>query len=239
MSIIGADAARLAGLQIDMLSKYRAGQLSLDHCERFFNLSPEAREERFGDSKAAKKGAEITPVVKFTLLADLDMIVVPANYKHESAIAAFQKKNRKKFYYWNNDINDENFANPSRILKSADRLHVRIFRQNVGGTTTSEERLAFLKSLPGAVLVGAQGAALVFDQKSAELPRGYWYLSFDEKERLWEDADGYHRVPSVDVLGHGNRCWIAGDFEKTWNGNSSLVSFCDETSEALATAPEP
>lgn len=55
MTVIGADAARLAGLQIDQLSKVRAGQLSLDHLERFLNLSPEAREERFGDGKKAKE----------------------------------------------------------------------------------------------------------------------------------------------------------------------------------------
>lgn len=45
---IGADAAKLAGLQIDALTKFRSGQLSLDHFERFLNLSPEAREDRFG-----------------------------------------------------------------------------------------------------------------------------------------------------------------------------------------------
>lgn len=45
---IGADAARLAGLQIDMLGKYRAGQLSLDHLDHFVNLTPEGREDRFG-----------------------------------------------------------------------------------------------------------------------------------------------------------------------------------------------
>src|SRR3989344_5485494 len=48
MNNIGADAARLAGLQIDTLTKYRVGRVTLDQWERFNNLSPEAREERFG-----------------------------------------------------------------------------------------------------------------------------------------------------------------------------------------------
>lgn len=53
-SIIGADAARLAGLQIDTLQKVRNGQLTLEEWERFNNLSPEARAERFGDGKKPK-----------------------------------------------------------------------------------------------------------------------------------------------------------------------------------------
>ena len=50
MPNIDADAAKLAGLLIDLLAKLRAGQLSLEQLERFLNLSLEAREERFGGS---------------------------------------------------------------------------------------------------------------------------------------------------------------------------------------------
>ncbi len=48
-NIIGADAAKLAGLQIDTLQKVRNSQITLVHWERFNNLSPEEREARFGD----------------------------------------------------------------------------------------------------------------------------------------------------------------------------------------------
>lgn len=48
---IDANTARLAGLQIDQLTKLRVGQITLDQIERFNNLSPEDREERFGDWK--------------------------------------------------------------------------------------------------------------------------------------------------------------------------------------------
>ncbi|OGI68688.1 hypothetical protein A2738_00035 [Candidatus Nomurabacteria bacterium RIFCSPHIGHO2_01_FULL_42_15] len=51
---IDADAARLAGLQIDQLTKLRAGQMTLDQMERFNNLKPEDREERFGDWERPK-----------------------------------------------------------------------------------------------------------------------------------------------------------------------------------------
>lgn len=206
----------------------------------------QSKAERWVDDQSSLKAAlyerlclpaslpvDIPPVKvvepKFSLLTDLGTIVVPKKYKHEGAIAAFQKKHRSSFYSWSEAINDTNFSNPSRVLEPGDKLRVRIFKQNVGGTTTSEERLEFLKGLPGAVLVGAQGAALVFDQKGAKLPRGYWHLSFDEKERLWEDAGGCHRVPGVLVHGNGDRDWVAGDFERPWHDFDTLVSFCDET----------
>ena len=40
-TIIGADAAKLAGLQIDLLQKIRSGQVTLDHLEWFSKLRKE------------------------------------------------------------------------------------------------------------------------------------------------------------------------------------------------------
>ncbi|MFA6047246.1 MAG: hypothetical protein WCV59_04320 [Parcubacteria group bacterium] len=46
--IIGAETARLAGLQIDLLSKLRKGELSLEELEWFLNLKKEERERNSG-----------------------------------------------------------------------------------------------------------------------------------------------------------------------------------------------
>ena len=43
-NIIGADAAKLAGLQIDLLQKVRSGQVTLAQLEWFNNLTKEARD---------------------------------------------------------------------------------------------------------------------------------------------------------------------------------------------------
>ena len=43
-TIIGADAAKLAGLQIDLLQKIRSGQITLGHLEWFSKLTKEERE---------------------------------------------------------------------------------------------------------------------------------------------------------------------------------------------------
>ena len=232
-TIIGADATKLVGLQIDTLNKYRAGQLSPEHWERFLNLTPEAREERFGDGKKPKPAPIVEssepPVqsVKFAELADLGIVTVLAGYNHATQLDMFMKENRKKFYDVNKNITDANFPNPSRILKPGDKLRVRAFQQIVGGSTTSEERMKFLVEQKCAVYVGAQGASLVFEQKRAKLPKGKWYASFDEKDRLWEDAVGGHRVPCLCVYSDGGFRWCLGYFEYDWSDNDAFFGFSD------------
>ena len=230
-TIIDAGSARLAGLQIDTLSKYRAGQLTLDQWERFNNLSPCDRETRFGDWKRPESAAPTETTEKFALLVDLGFITVPGDYNHANRLAAFGKQNRKKFYYYNDNIIDENFPNPSRILKPGDKLGVRVFKQIVGGTTTSKERMEFLATQK-AVYTGAQGASIVFEQKRDQLPKGKRYASFDEKDRLWKDAGGDRTVPSVHRHSVGDFKFDLGYFEDDWGGGSCLLCFCDLSSVA-------
>ena len=225
--IIGADAARLAGLQIDSLQKVRSGQLSLDHWERFNNLSPEVREERFGDWRKPKPEVLVDskPIEKFALLVDLGIITVPEDYDHAKQLAKFIKKNRKKFYGVNEDITDANFSNPSRILKPGDRLWAKAYQQVVPNTTTSVERMAFLEQEKMVVYTGAQGASLVFEQKRDQLPKGKWYASFDKPDRLWKDPGGDRRVPGVSANSDGDFYWDLGGFENVWSGHNALLGF--------------
>ena len=225
-NIIDTDAAKLAGLQIDTLQKVRNGQVTLGQWERFNNLSSEDREARFGDWKMLEPTASVEPTEKFALLVDLGIITVPDYYDHAMALASFGKKNRKKFYYYNGAITDPNFPNPTRVLKPGDKLRVSAFKQVVGDTTTSEERMAFLATQK-AIHTGAQGASLVFDQKRDQLPKGKWYASFDEKDRLWTDADGRHRVPYVSADSDGDFDFDLGDFERVWNVRNAFFCSCD------------
>ncbi len=169
--------------------------------------------------------ADIVPP-KFELLVDLGIIEVPADYDHARQMASFAKRHRRKLYYFNDGLTDKNFANPTRILKPGDKLAVRAFKQIVPGTTTSEERMAFLAT-QGAIHTGAQGASLVYEQKREQLPKGLWYASFDEKDRLWKDTDGYHRVPGVRAFSDGDFEFDLGRFEGDWNAEGALLCFCD------------
>ncbi|MFA6056208.1 MAG: hypothetical protein WC769_12635 [Thermodesulfovibrionales bacterium] len=163
---------------------------------------------------------------RFELLVDLGIVTVPDDYVHEKQLKMFKGKNGEKFYYYNDDITDKHFSNPTRILKPGDKLWLRTFKQIAPGSTTSEDRMKFLASKK-AIHVGAQGASLVFDQKRNQLPKGYWYCSFDEKDRLWKDADGRRRVPVVDADTDGDFRFDLGDFERAWAGHSVLLCFCD------------
>ena len=167
---------------------------------------------------------------KFALLADLGIITVPEDYVHTMHMDSFKKKHqtwrKKAFYFYNDALTDVNFPSPSRVLKPGDKLSVRAFNQVVSGTTTSKERMEFLKS-QHVVLVGAQGASLVFDQKRDQLPKGYWYVSFDEKERLWQDPGGDHGVPYVSAGSDGGFRFGLGHFEYDWYDGHVLLCFCD------------
>jgi len=223
---IDADAAKLAGLQIDTLQKVRSGQITLGQWERFNNLSTDDREARFGDWKKSEPTAPAEPIEKFALLVDLGIITVPDDYEHPTRLTTFGEQNKKEFIFYNKEITDANFPNPSRILKPGDKFHVRAFKQIVGGTTTtSEERMAFLAT-QNAIHTGAQGASLVFDQKRDQLPKGKWYASFDEKDRLWY-AGGRHRVPFVSCRSGGVFEFSLGGFEVVWSDDSAFLCFCD------------
>lgn len=164
-------------------------------------------------------------VNKFALLCDLGTITVPENYEHATCLTRFTEENRKKFSGFNSKITDTNFSNPSRVLRPGDKLQVQAFEQVVPGTTTSVERMHFLRSL-NAVFVGAQGLSLVIEQVGEKLPKGNeGYSSFDEPDRLWEDDRGVHRVPHVDVHSDGGFYWHLGAFEHVWLEYSAFLCF--------------
>ncbi len=137
---------------------------------------------------------------QFQLLADFGVIEAPTDYDHITCLARFREKYLKEFWYYaQSDIVDAKFPNPSRILKSGDRLHVRIYQQVNGDPTktTPGERMAFLAREKQDVYVGAQGVTLVYEQKKADFLPGYFYVSYDKKENLWE---GYSRCGELPCL---------------------------------------
>ncbi len=73
--IIGADAAKLAGLQIDMLSKMRSGQMTLAQVEWFNNLTKEQREAFLSGKKLPSIDSRFEFLMEFK-------ITVPTDYDH-------------------------------------------------------------------------------------------------------------------------------------------------------------
>ena len=159
-------------------------------------------------------------------------IEVPANYNQATRLDSFKKENKKKFYSYNDDITDKNFSQVSTVLKSCQKMLVKVFEIKSGEVVNSQSCVGFLKT-NNALFTGAQGASLVWEQKREELPKGKWYASFDEKDKLWKDADGYHRVPSVDAYGDGGFGFDLGYVESDWLDDSCLLCFCDINAETL------
>ncbi len=65
-------ANKLAGLQIDMLSKFRAGQISLQEFEIFLNMKPAKRKQVFGISPWADQMVAISKFYKEEFGIDID-----------------------------------------------------------------------------------------------------------------------------------------------------------------------
>lgn len=161
---------------------------------------------------------------RYQFLANLGEIVVLEDFDHDTYLDTFGAAHKGDFYYYNEALTSANFTKATTRLMPGRRLQVDAYR--IKTRVTSVDNLAFLAS-QGSVLTGAQGAGLVWQQKRAQLPKGYWYASFDEKEALWKDADGSHRVPGVYAGSGGDFSFDLGGFGDDWGGESVLLVFRD------------
>ena len=164
------------------------------------------------------------PVVdsRFTPL-NAFQITVPGNYNHPTQLASFARENREKFYFYNDKITDENFK------KATNKLIGKTYEAKIFGITkrvSSEDCLAFLKTQK-AILIGAQGISVVWQQAREQFPKGKWVASFDEKDALWRDAGGFHGVPSVNQYSGGGWDFFLGYFENDWRDDCCLLCVRD------------
>ncbi len=210
----------------------RAYNLGLKAVPNFCNLTLEQLEyyeQHLNEIPTALARGFIVPEPqvqeKFGLLVDLGIITVPEG-SPGTRLARFKNEYGDKFRYYNKDVTDEHYPNPSRVLKPGDKLWVRAFEQVVSGETTSGEHMAFLAT-QHAVHTGAQGASHVFEQKRTQLPKDKGYASFDEKGNLLEDADRSHQVPLVYAYSGGEFSFYLVPFEHTWPVINAFFCFCD------------
>ncbi len=149
---------------------------------------------------------------------------VPENYNHSTQLASFKKENRKKFCFYNDNITDENFKNATNKLTPGKIYEAKIF--GITKRISSEDCLAFLKTQK-AILVGAQGISVVWQQAKEQFPKGKWTISFDEKDALWRVADGRHGVPRVHRRSGGDWYFGLGCFEYDWYDDDCLLCVRD------------
>jgi hypothetical protein len=163
---------------------------------------------------------------KFGLVIREFEITVPVDYKHDTQIDSFAKrvKKEKTTYYYNDAFTSKNFAKATNKLVPGKKLKVKIFP--ILKTAKSEECMTFLKK-QNAILAGGQGVTLLYDLAKDQLPKNKWTVSFDEKDALWTDSDGIHRVPGVSAGSDGDFRFYLGVFGYPWDDGNCLACFCD------------
>lgn len=160
---------------------------------------------------------------RFTPLTTFQ-ITVPGNYDHSIQLASFREENHKKFFSYNNNITDANFARATNKLVPGKTYEAKIFK--ITKKVTSEDCLAFLKTQK-AILVGAQGISIVWQQAKEQFPKNKWTISFDEKDALWQDADGTHGVSDVSRYSVDGWSFFLGSFEESWGVDYCVLCLCD------------
>ena len=159
---------------------------------------------------------------KFELLVDLGIIKVPMDYNSKTQFKSFLGKNPPSEGW--DDFPSGEFVNTSRPLIPCEKIRVRAWKV-VRGPATSDECMDFLAA-QNSILVGAQGASLVYEQKRKRLLKDVWYGSFDKKNYLWKDPDdGRLMVPGLYADPDGEVNWSLEAFEDNRTSGSAILSF--------------
>ena len=170
---------------------------------------------------------------KFELLTTFE-VTVPEGYDHTTRLDTFREmhqpeveteERKKQFHYYNPNITDANYGMATTKLVPGWKFQVKVFGIRRSKSVTSDECLDKVR-LENGVHVGAQGASLAYEQGKANLPKGKWHASFDEKEALWYD-DGQLWVPCVYALSDGDFQFRLGSFGRFWGDRLCLLCFCE------------
>ena len=175
------------------------------------NLSKERRAALVKlDAQLQAAPLQLSPQItaKFTVAYELSELVVPKDYVHSSCLQRFLQQLRDQDTLSAGGVDrhlfiDGNFPNPSKVLAPDLRYHVRaMMNRDPKVNTTYEERMAFLIS-KGAVLVGAQGLAVVCTQFGDRIKPNMYLTSYDHRNCLYTDQHGDLRTPTVGkILGN-------------------------------------
>jgi len=147
---------------------------------------------------------------------------VPGTYNHSIQLASFKKLDRGHFRYYNAELTDLNYSKVSRILLPRERYVVDIFRMMT--RVRSEECLKFLEK-NRAILIGAQGISLAWQESGNMFLFSGRKVSFDQAHALWVDPIGHHRVPFIDCCLGGGWRFSLGRFEDVWSEGDCLLCF--------------
>lgn len=183
-------------------SRDRKGLKFMQNCEAAYNKASLGEDQAQQLNEDKEFWRQITLLIdkhsqpddRFELAGTFE-VTVPEGYDHATHLDSFRKAHESEFYYYNPAITDKNYSKATTKLVPGRKFQVKVFQ--ITKTVSSDDCMAHLRSQK-AVLVGAQGASLAYEQEKDQLLKGRWHVSFDEKDALWKDAGGRRRVPGVD-----------------------------------------
>lgn len=153
-------------------------------------------------------------------------LTVPINYNHDTQIDTSHTKAKKEktIHSYNSDLSSKKFAKATNKLIPGKTYKVKIFP--ILERVTTEDCMVLLRKHK-AVLVGGQGATLVYDLAKDKLPKDKCTVSFDKKNALWKGTDGDRGVPLVFASTVGDFSFDLGIFGIDWDSNYCVLCFCD------------
>ncbi len=122
---------------------------------------------------------------------------------------------KKSWYYVNDNLTTKNFPIPETIQTENWKIITM-----PKSSFISQEALDEIKS-QGCRPANVYELA-TFDRE--QIPKGKYLLALGQ---LWQDPDGYHRVPSVFAGSDGDFRFVLGDFVSDWGSDDVLLCFCD------------
>lgn len=147
----------------------------------------------------------------------------PAIYIDEESVNV--QKEKTTFYY-NNDFNSKNFAGTTTPLIPGKTYCAHFVPKML--TTTSEDDINFLLKEQNAILVGGHGLMLAYSQHKDMFPKARNIISFDQKDGLWKDEVGYHRVPKIKLDWQGDFYFELSLFENDRGIGYYLLYFSEK-----------
>lgn len=160
----------------------------------------------------------------FALHVDLGIVTVPDDYDHGTWLEKFRTQHSGDFEFFDTDIRDEHFPQPSYKLSPGSMFRACVFEQVVSRPTGIYERMDYLRA-QGVVFTGAQGAALVWKQKRNLLPRRQSFLSLDTPDRLWLDRYEYTVIPALVATPEGDFKFLLDDWGPAQDAGKAMIGF--------------
>ena len=131
---------------------------------------------------------------KFVQVSELGTITVPSEYRHSNVLDEFRESHDKAFCSCDEEITDEHFSNVTRKCKGGECFVTTVFQTT--DLVKSGHCLTFL-STKHAVLVGAQGLILAYQQNRTGLPTNWQIISLDTMKCLWREDGRKYRLPCL------------------------------------------